>query len=96
MPATDRELRGMMIMVDEFCADMRARLANRERAGHTGWHEPSRLDQLLNSVVDAARRIPNSKDPAEQALDTANYAFFLWYHYRHVSKAPRDEGNDHD
>ncbi len=86
MPATDRELRGMMIVLDEFCADMRARLVEKDRAGYEGWSHPDRLDPLLNQVVDAGARIPNSKDPAEQALDTANYAFFLWYHYKHGGK----------
>ncbi len=87
---SDRQLRGMMLLVDEFAADMKARLLNRNRAGHTGWSDPSKLDELLAHVLDAATRIPNADDRAEQAVDTANLAFFLWYHFRHGQAGPQE------
>lgn len=63
-------------IVDEFAAAMKARFAEKEVAGKSGWDQPQafgRVQRMLRKRVDRG-------DAHRRAVDVANLAAMLWSH----------------
>lgn len=63
-------------VVDEFAAQMKAKLAVKVGEGRSGWDDPANREQIWTSML-AHGAAPSHA--AGQEVDVANFAMFLWF-----------------
>lgn len=70
--ATQDEIDRFYKAVDEFAAEMKARLREQAVKGYCGWDDPAQYERILEMLV--------SRAPAAEGeeVDTANLAMILW------------------
>lgn|GEM_PF-1486003 len=69
------EIARLNAAVDQFAAAMKARLAEKARAGWTGWDDPANVSEIYTALLAHAAGVPMA---AGQEVDVANFAMMLW------------------
>jgi len=72
----EEEIVRLNTAVDQFAAAMKARLADKARAGWTGWDDPSNVNTIHTALLAHAAGVPLA---AGQEVDVANFAMMLWH-----------------
>jgi hypothetical protein len=71
-PATQEEINRLYRAVDDFAAEMKARLHEQAIKGYCGWDDPANYQRIIEMMVDHA-----AVSEGEE-VDAANLAMFLW------------------
>lgn len=61
--------------VDEFAAEMKAKLEQKAREGWSGWDSPGAKDKIYHAMLAQGAGIPFA---VGQEVDIANFAMMLW------------------
>lgn len=70
--ATQDEIDRLNRAVDDFAAEMKARLREQALKGYRGWDDPENYQRILDRLV---RQTPTLEG---EEVDTANLAMILW------------------
>ena len=71
-PATQEEINRLYRAVDDFAAEMKARLQEQAINGCRGWDDPANYQRIVEMMVKHA-----AVSEGEE-VDAANLAMFLW------------------
>lgn len=74
--------------VDEFAAEMKARLFKKADLGYAGWDNPLKADDIRQDMQDdaLATHPEHLGDEPRLFVDIANRAMMLWRHVRPKGK----------
>jgi hypothetical protein len=70
--STQEEIERLNQVVDEFAAEMKARLREQAVKGYRGWDNPEHYQRVLTMLVEHAAASEGEE------VDTANLAMILW------------------
>jgi hypothetical protein len=70
--ATQDEIDRLNQAVDDFAAEMKARLREQALKGYRGWDDPENYQRILDMLVTHAPALEGEE------VDTANLAMILW------------------
>lgn len=70
---TQQEIDRLYSTVDNFAAEMKARLREQVIKGYRGWDDPTRYLEITEMMMKHATVSPG------QEVDAANLAMILWY-----------------
>jgi len=70
---TLEEIERLDQVVDDFAAEMKARLREQAIKGYRGWDEPSNYRRIVEMMMERA------SVSLGQEVDAANLAMILWY-----------------
>jgi hypothetical protein len=66
--------------VDAFIAEMKTRLAQKEKEGYRGWDEKYPLCELITEIAVGAQRFRSGVHSHQKtSIDIANRAMMIWY-----------------
>ena len=71
-PETQEEIDRLYEAVDEFAAEMKARLREQAMKGYRGWDDPEHYQRILGMMMQHAAASEGEE------VDTANLAMILW------------------
>jgi hypothetical protein len=71
-PETQEEINRLYEAVDEFAAEMKARLREQAIKGYRGWDNPEHYQRILEMMMQHAAAAEGEE------VDTANLAMILW------------------
>ena len=71
-PATQEEINRLYRTVDDFAAEMKARLHEQAIKGYRGWDDPANYQRIMEMMVEHAT-VPEGEE-----VDAANLTMFLW------------------
>jgi hypothetical protein len=71
-PATQEEIDRLDEAVDEFVAEMKARLREQALKGYRGWDDPAQYERLVEMMMQHAAVAEGEE------VDAANLAMILW------------------
>jgi hypothetical protein len=71
-PATQEEIDRLVQAVDEFAAEMKARLREQALKGYRGWDDPEQYERIVQMMMQHAAVIEGEE------IDAANLAMILW------------------
>lgn len=72
-PATQEEIDRLYQAVDDFAADMKARLREQAIKGYRGWDDPENYQRIAEMMIKHA-----AVSEGEE-VDAANLAMILWH-----------------
>ena len=70
--ATQEEINRLNGAVDEFAAEMKARLREQAMKGYRGWDDPAQYERILQMMMQHAAVAEGEE------VDAANLAMILW------------------
>ena len=71
-PATQEEINRLYRAVDDFAAEMKARLREQAIKGYRGWDDPENYQRIVEMMVNHAAV------SEREEVDAANLAMILW------------------
>jgi len=71
-PATQEEIDRLVQAVDEFAAEMKARLREQALKGYRGWDDPEQYERIVQMMMQHAAVTEGEE------IDAANLAMILW------------------
>ena len=71
----DQEITRLNAAVDQFSAEMKARLEQKAREGWHGWDDPAAAEKIYCALLAQGAGVPMAKG---QEADIANFAMMLW------------------
>ncbi len=71
-PATQEEINRLYQTVDDFVAEMKARLREQAIKGYRGWDDPANYQRIVEMMVKHAAASEGEE------VDAANLAMILW------------------
>lgn len=71
-PETQEEIDRLYEAVDEFAAEMKARLREQAMKGYRGWDDPEHYQRILEMMMQ------HTAAAEGEEVDTANLAMILW------------------
>ena len=71
-PETQEEINRLYKAVDEFAAEMEARLYEQAMKGYRGWDDPENYQRILEMMIEHAAAAEGEE------VDAANLAMILW------------------